>query len=495
MIATRHLFGCLGRFYENHFPFRHMVFSSVTFLFFFLPLTLALYYATPVRFVTVRNTVLSVCSLLFYAWGEPGNILLLPVMAAFNYAIGAWLPRCRRRRALLAVAVTINLGGLFYYKYAAWALVMLPDGWATALRFGTPALPLGISFFTFHAISYLTDIYRKDIAPARGWLDFACYFVMFPHLVAGPIVRFSHVAGDLAGRRNDFALFYEGLRRLTVGLAKKMLVANQMAAVADIIFALPSEQLPVGTAWLGALAYSLQIYFDFSGYSDMAIGLAAMFGLRFHENFQHPYAAASMQDFWRRWHISLSSWLRDYLYFPIGGSRHGAWRTHVNLLMVFFLCGLWHGANWTFVAWGLWHGLFLALERRPSCKRLLERAGVLGHAYVALVFVVGWVLFRSTSLEHALGFLRALARTGGIPAPAVLLPQISPVFWLALGAGIVGASGVPAQLWRRMEGAFSRDGKSGCWELGRLLVGATLLGLSVMALMAGTYNPFIYFRF
>ena len=473
-----------------------MLFCSNIFLFLFLPVALALYYIVPQRYVTCRNAMLVIASLAFYAWGELYNVILLLATCLANYVIGFWLPKVGRAKLLLALGVALNLSTLFYYKYAGWSLGMLSNIAPFASQFTPPMLPLGISFFTFHAISYLMDIYRKDIKPARGIWDFACYFVMFPHLIAGPIVRFSHVAADLMKRENNLELFYEGLRRFVIGLAKKMLIANQVALIADIVFSLPASELGMWSAWLGAFSYTLQIYFDFSAYSDMAIGLAAMFGLRFHENFMQPYSAVSMQDFWRRWHISLSSWLRDYLYIPLGGSRAGTWRTYINLLLVFFLCGLWHGASWTFAVWGLYNGIFLIMERFKPVQNLLKRAGAFSHVYVILAFVCGWVIFRSGSMQQAAVFLKAMFVPSGNDTPVRLVYNLSNVFWVSFAAGIIGASGVPARLWHRWNSRLSAGTKSSiAWDWGNLAAGAIMLALSVMSLVAGSYNPFIYFRF
>jgi alginate O-acetyltransferase complex protein AlgI len=467
-----------------------MVFSSIIFLFFFLPTVLLVYYLTPVRMTRVRNMLLVVGSLLFYIWGEVFNVFLLLGMLAVNYFAGTRIGCSPNRKIWLIAGVTSNLLVLFFYKYLSWVVSLLGLSFAPKIT-----LPLGISFFTFHAISYLVDIYRKEIAPARGILDFSCYFVMFPHLVAGPIVRFAHVASALQSRQGGVDMFYNGICRFTIGLAKKVLIANQVAVIADAAFAVPPESLGTGAAWLGAVAYALQIYFDFSAYSDMAIGLAAMFGFQFHENFNYPYAADSMRDFWRRWHISLSSWLRDYLYIPLGGNRRGVFRSHFNLLLVFFCCGLWHGASWTFVLWGLYHGFFLVIERMGFERWLNAKANFSRHFYVVFVFINGWVLFRAETLSQAVAYWQNMFSFQTLELPVQIEYKLSPMFWLAFFAGIVGASGIPAKLWRKMEKLAVGKIQQAAFDSANLLFGISVGFLAIIFLLAGAFNPFLYFRF
>jgi alginate O-acetyltransferase complex protein AlgI len=388
------------------------------------------------------------------------------------------------------LGIILNLGALFIYKYSGWCSEIPGLGFLPKL-----ALPLGISFFTFHAISYLVDVYRKDIMPAGSVIEFACYFVMFPHLVAGPIVRFSHVQNDLKDRKYSIDSFYNGICRFVIGLAKKTLIANQVAVVADAAFASPTETLGTTGAWLGAVAYTLQIYFDFSAYSDMAIGLATMFGFRFHENFNHPYGANSMQDFWKKWHISLSTWLRDYLYIPLGGNRKGSSRTYSNLILVFLFCGLWHGANWTFVIWGLYHGVFLVLERLKAVQCLKLKLGVFMHVYVTLVIIFGWVIFRADSIAQANHYLLNMIIPNSIEIPVQVDYNCSHQFWAALVIGIIASTGAFASLWVKIRSLLVTNTGKVCWELGNLVYGVAIAILSIMALLAGTYNPFIYFRF
>ncbi|MEO5558678.1 MAG: MBOAT family O-acyltransferase, partial [Dokdonella sp.] len=333
-----------------------MVFSSIVFLFYFLPIFLAAY-----RFLPCKQVVLVVFSLAFYAYGEVlyAGVMIGSVLA--NHRLALWIDACdgRARRGAVTIGVGVNLAALAWFKYAGFLYLIGAQVLPHVFSGPVPQvhLPLGISFFTFHAISYLVDVYRRDTPPERRLLDVATYITMFPQLIAGPIVRFHEIRAEIHERHAGSAGFARGVQLIVIGLAQKVLIANVVAVPANAAFALDPAQLDAAGAWLGALCYTLQIYFDFCGYSTMAIGLALMLGFHFPQNFNHPYIAQSITEFWRRWHMSLSAWFRDYLYVPLGGNRRGAWITCRNLLIVFLLCGLWHGANWTFVVWGLWHGL------------------------------------------------------------------------------------------------------------------------------------------
>jgi len=377
-------------------------------------------------------------------------------------------------------------------------------------------LPIGISFFTFHAISYVVDVYRRDATAQKSPVHAALYLLLFPQLIAGPIIRYRDLADQLARRLVTIDDFAYGVRRFVVGLGKKVLIANVVAGPADQIFGMPFGELSAAHAWLGLVCYTLQIYFDFSGYSDMAIGLGRMFGFRFPENFRWPYIAATITDFWRRWHVSLSTWFRDYLYIPLGGNRVSAARRYRNLITVFFLCGLWHGASWNFVIWGLWHGTFLVIERITSNRgergarreRQISaisalsavKSGVLAwpiwpHVYTMLVVMVGWVFFRAETLPGALAFLKAMSgTTAAAPTPYTVWWYLTPELWLALAAGAVGsAPWVPALSARLARVERPRL----AWGVD-LLGTATLMALlvaSILSMSARTYNPFIYFRF
>jgi alginate O-acetyltransferase complex protein AlgI len=360
-------------------------------------------------------------------------------------------------------------------------------------------LPIGISFFTFHAISYVVDVYRQDASAQKRPIEAALYLLVFPQLIAGPIVRYRQIAAQLTSRRNTPDNFAYGIRRFVIGLSKKMLIANTLAGPADQIFGMAPNQITVMHAWIGVTCYTLQIYFDFSGYSDMAIGLGRMFGFTFPENFAYPYVASSVQDFWRRWHMSLSAWFRDYVYVPLGGNRKSTARTYLNLVLVFFLCGLWHGASWTFVVWGLFHGTFLVGERAGLAERLARLPSPVRHAYLLLVVMISWVFFRATTLPQGIAMLGAMFGAGGT-APAPYMPAwfLNREVVVALAAGIVGSTPIVPRLsdWLSQT---SRDGAERRLPLVPSLVGTAailvLLAASLTLSAAQTYNPFIYFRF
>jgi alginate O-acetyltransferase complex protein AlgI len=357
-------------------------------------------------------------------------------------------------------------------------------------------LPLGISFFTFHALSYLIDIYRQKQRAATNPQNVALYIFFFPQLIAGPILRWHAIAPQLASREHSLEKFAGGVRRFVMGLAKKVLIANTVALPADQIFSLPASQLSTADAWFGAICYTLQIYFDFSGYSDMAVGLGKMFGFQFLENFNYPYIAQSLRDFWRRWHISLTSWFRDYLYLPLGGNHVSNARTCLNLVIVFFLCGLWHGASWTFVVWGLYHGLFLVLER-ASWGSLLERMPrLLRHGYVLLVVLIGWVIFRADTFAAAGSYLYAMSGLGHAPEPQLLMRYATNGVWGTIFLGIICSTPRLRELRIKLVNATahrpSLHAVGGALEVSGIL---TLFFLCAIWLAGGTYNPFIYFRF
>ncbi len=475
-----------------------MVFSHPTFLFLFLPAVLALYALAP---RALKNGWLLLASLVFYAFDRPEFALVMLGSIAINWGLGLWVERARERsRTIVAVALVLNLGLLGFFKYWNFLWDNLESLGIGLERFPADpvVLPIGISFFTFQALSYVIDVSRGEGRAQRNPLDFGLYIALFPQLIAGPIVRYRDVAEQIGGRTHSLELFARGVRRFVLGLGKKMLIANVLAEASDSIFALDTRALDASTAWLGALCYTGQIYFDFSGYSDMAIGLGLMFGFRFLENFDYPYIARSVTEFWRRWHISLSSWFRDYLYIPLGGNREGAGRTYFNLLTVFFLCGLWHGAAWNFVVWGLYHGLFLVLERVVRRERRGESSW-LGLPYAFLVAVVGWVFFNAPSLGHALEFLRAMAGGGQGDGRAVHAAlYLDNATKLALAAAVLGSTPWLRALgqWReRRRAERGSDALELGLEWGSVAGVLAVLVLSAMALSAGTYNPFIYFRF
>jgi alginate O-acetyltransferase complex protein AlgI len=483
-----------------------MVFSSPLFLFLFLPVALTVYVLLPG--LKARNAWLLLASIAFYAWGELGFVFLLLGSTVMNYGLGVWVERSQelhQRKFAVAVAILLNVGLLAFFKYANFAVASL-NALLHACGLGTVRapeipLPIGISFFTFHALSYVVDIYRRNWRAAEQRTDVALYIFFFPQLIAGPILRWKAIGPQLGQRTLTREGFAEGIRRFAGGLAKKVLIANTVALPADQIFALPASELSASVAWLGIACYTLQIYFDFSGYSDMAVGMGKMFGFSFLENFQFPYVAQSVRDFWRRWHISLSSWFRDYVYIPLGGSRGSRVRTCLNLVVVFFLCGLWHGASLTFVAWGLYHGLFLALERTRFGQWQAKLPRILRHAYVVLAVMAGWVIFRANTFPAAADYFRALSGITHAPfAPAVQLYLTGQVICaLALGIAFSGP------LWDAIQSTTAKAGRAAPAALRPLLqatgsaaetclVVASLV-VSSAWLAGGTYNPFIYFRF
>ena len=477
-----------------------MLFASPIFLFLFLPTALAAYFVVPRNW---RNRVLLVASLAFYAWGEAPYLLLVVGSVVFNYAIGGAIARSRDprvRKRWLAVGVTGNLTALAIFKYANFAVgninTLAPVLAITPLAVASIPLPLGISFFTFHAISYVVDVYKRNAQAERNLPRFALYILLFPQLIAGPIIRWRDIAAQLPARDQRVADFSYGARRFVLGLGKKVLIANTLGRTADQIFALPATDLTTPLAWLGLVCYTLQIYFDFSGYSDMAIGLMRMFGFRILENFNYPYIARSIREFWRRWHISLSNWFRDYLYIPLGGNQRGERRAYANLVIVFLLCGLWHGASWPFVLWGAWHGAFLVAER-AGLDRVLRRIGGFAHIYALLAVMGGWVLFRCETLSQAAKYYAALAGfADGDPMWHPLPEILDPFVLVTLCVAIAFSTPLARHIGQWRDRVALRGGSIGAFVLAADV--AWLVAVLVVAaafLAAGTYNPFIYFRF
>ncbi|MDH5503735.1 MAG: MBOAT family protein [Acidimicrobiia bacterium] len=474
-----------------------MVFSSVEFLFFFLPLSFAAYYLLPNRF---RNAVLLLVSLVFYSWGGGTFLLVLFVSIAVDYCLGFVADFGHRtqkrlwRRWAVGSSVAVNIGLLAYFKYANFFVAEFN---AATERIGlseiawtSVALPIGISFFTFQSMSYTIDVARGTAKHLRNPIDFAMYVALFPQLIAGPIVRFHELSQQIVGRfttRDDLAL---GAIRFAHGLVKKVVVADGVAVIADAAFAARPGHLSAAAAWAGLLAYTIQIYFDFSGYSDMAIGLGKMFGFTFPENFNRPYSALSITDFWRRWHITLSNWFRDYLYLPLGGSRRGTRRTYLNLIFVFLVTGLWHGANWTFVAWGAYHGVLLILERLTGQRALDERQTLTAvrRVYTFGAAMGGWVLFRSASLPDALGYFKALVPRGGFGDLDILAPSSLSLFVLFVSLAVVLAP-------REFSGARLVGGIGKPSGAARLALMGVALPYAAALIVAGSFSPFLYFQF
>lgn len=457
-----------------------MSFASPTFLFFFLPLTLAGHTLLP---AFARNAFLLCASLLFYAWGEPRLCIWLLLSIGFNTAVAFAIVRSPVPKAWLTFGIVVNLAALAYFKYAGFLLSTLSLSFA---GFDVPVLPLGISFITFHAISLLIDVSRKPDRVRPG--EIALYFCLFPQLIAGPITRYHHIIGQIRERTVSLHGVTAGVERFVVGLAKKVLLADVLARLADAAFASPPENLSAGMAWAGAVAYALQIYFDFSGYADMAVGLGLMLGFRLPENFNAPYRASSVTDFWRRWHLSLTAWFRDYVYIPLGGNRGSVTQTVRNILIVFALSGLWHGANWTFILWGCAYGVILSLEKLYANLRirpLQPHARLLAHAYTLFVILCLWVLFRSTSVSSAWLYLLAMF------TPASTAPIIGDLpSWLALPAGILLLLPQPMRDVAWVERHWPHASHT------LRHAGVLALFLACLTVIAGeTYRPFLYFQF
>ena len=478
-----------------------MLFTEPAFLYAFLPVLLALYALTP---AAGRNLLLVAASVLFYA--RDGGVFTWVILGsiAVNTQAALWIERWRgtpRARRLLQAIITANLASLVLFKYSGFLISNL-----NALRplTGLPAvpdlqliLPIGISFFTFHSISYIVDVHRRDAVAQKGLVGSTLYLLFFPQLIAGPIIRYHDIAAQLAQRTVTAEMFATGVRRFVIGLAKKLLIAGVVAYPVDTIYAWPASEVTTAHAWLAAICYTLQIYFDFSGYSDMAIGLGAMFGFTFPENFRYPYSAASVQDFWKRWHMSLSSWFRDYLYIPLGGNRHSEGRVYLNLATVFLLCGLWHGAGWTFIAWGALHGSLLIIERAGLGEWMVRWPRPLRHAYTLLAVMVAWVFFRAESLAQATAMLAAMAGAG--PAAASPLTPayfLSPERLLAIGAALIGALPVAPRLMHRLTTAAGTTRPlPAWWQWGAVLALLILMLASATQVALGSFSPFIYFRF
>ena len=469
-----------------------MVFSSPIFLFAFLPVTYLGYRLLPS--LKLGNAWLTLASLVFFSFGQLPYLVLLLISVSINYGFGLWLQSDSHHRRLAAgLAAAANLLLLGTFKYVDFVISTVNGLTGAGLELTGIVLPIGISFYTFQGMSYVIDVYRHPEWGTRDFGKLLLYISFFPQLIAGPIVIYHDVAAQIDARTIQPEDTLCGLRRFILGLGKKMLLANSVGEVADEVFALSGGELDVRLAWLGAVCYTLQIYFDFSGYSDMAIGLGRLFGFHFFENFNLPYTAGSIKEFWRRWHISLSSWFRDYLYIPLGGSRKGRGRTGLNKLIVFFATGLWHGANWTFVLWGLWHGLFSTLEGAGVIPRRLTRSW-LGHVYTMLVVILGFTLFRADNLTQAAGMFAAMF-TGFHLAPAntlrlIALLDAKTVFLLA--AAVLFAFGLPQRLWAALESrGIPQQAESAMCAVGY----SALFGVSVLTLAGATFNPFIYFQF
>ena len=467
-----------------------MLFSSMTFLFLFLPLVLAAYYVVNPKW---RNLVLLFASIFFYAWGEPRYVLILFLTIICNY-LGALLIDKYRSKSKLYLFLTIccDLGILIYFKYTNFIIENINMLFRSNVDFIKVIMPIGISFYTFQAISYLVDVYRKDCPVQKNFYDLMLYIVLFPQMIAGPIVKYHDVANQISDRTVSADDFIYGVKRFITGLGKKVLIANTMGEIVEQIFNTQPHELSTVTLWLGAIAYTFQLYYDFSGYSDMAIGLGRMLGFRFLENFNYPYISSSITEFWRRWHISMSTWFKEYLYIPLGGNRVSKSRNYLNLWIVFLATGIWHGASWNFIFWGLWHGFFIVTERVFSFHK--EKGSVIKqiimHIYTIFVFVIGWVMFRADTMDYAWKYIKGMFMLEESRPFMPLANYCSNVQLFVLVIAAVCSMPIFRNLPEKRTGKYGEVTACFCniWLL-------AVFVLSSVAIANSTFNPFIYFRF
>ena len=468
-----------------------MTFSSVIFLFIFLPVTFLLYCISVKD--SIRNILLVIASLIFYAFGEPAAVFIMILSVIINYFLG--LAAAGRRHDKLAVlfAVILNIGLLLAFKYTGFFAEVINSVLPVDIPVPKIRLPIGISFFTFQGLSYVIDVYRDKGSVQKKLMSVLLYISFFPQLIAGPIVKYHDIEAQLHTRELTADRVSRGVARFIAGLSKKVLIANQMGLVADTVFSLDAGALGSAAAWIGAVCYSLQIFFDFSGYSDMAIGLGCMFGFDFKENFNYPFSAGSMQDFWRRWHISLSTWFRDYVYIPLGGNRKGKLRTDLNKIIVFFLTGFWHGANFTFIVWGLAHGAFLLLENHGVIPAKSKRLRPLLHIYTLLVAVTTFVIFRADNMTQAVRVIADMFsfKAGQAGTDRAVFALLSPLVTVSFVFGALLSTPIVPYI----KGKLSKTRVYPAAEYAGFTVTLALFALCVLSLVSSTYNPFIYFRF
>lgn len=475
-----------------------MVFSSISFLLFFLPVLLIIYFALPHKF---KNYFLLAASIFFYSWGAPLFIFVILFTTALDFFLVNWMDKQqseKKRKLILFFSVCMNVGLLFYFKYCNFFIEninqvlglfnMQPVKWLNVV------LPIGISFYTFESLTYVIDVYRKEHKPLNNFLNYQLYIILFPKLIAGPIIRYSQIADQITGRFADYSTdkILTGFYRFIIGLSKKVVIANTVGMIADNTFKIPAESLTAATTWLGMFGYTFQIYFDFSGYSDMAIGIGQMLGFRFPENFNNPYTAVSITDFWRKWHITLGSWMRNYLYIPLGGNRVASkWKLYFNLWLVFILSGFWHGASWNFIIWGVFHGFFLVIERLGWSK-ILERLGTLPSVIITFFIVsVGWVFFRADSLPYALHFVQKLFCFDNVDIWFNYSNDFIAMFCLA----IVFSFFILVPGFKKVQDSIYAPNHSVVAHIGFTAAAFVLLSLCVAFITTSDFNPFIYFRF
>lgn len=468
-----------------------MLFSSAIFLFFFLPLVLLSYYFTPKKY---KNLLLLIVSLSFYTFGEKELVLLIITSTIIDFFAGKIIEKGYKKQGLL-LSIFANISFLLYFKYATFAfenyyafLELLGVNDIDLQNIPNIVLPLGISFYTFQTMSYTIDVYRGNVKANHNFVNFATYVTLFPQLIAGPIVRYKDIHKQLTDRKQNAKQFGQGIERFIIGLAKKMIIANNLAYVADSIIAIPNSNLHSMAAWIGIIAYSLQIYFDFSGYSDMAIGLGKMFGFEFLENFNYPYISKSIRDFWRRWHISLSTWFRDYLYISLGGNRKGNNRTYINLIIVFFITGLWHGASWNFIVWGLFHGFFIIIERLGFAKILAKIPRFIAHIYTLLVVIIAWVFFRLDTITDSVNYIKLMFSFSNNPNSEFLSYYITKEVIMAFLLAILFSFPIYKVVTNKLQ-------NNNYYLVIKTILLLLLFVISTMYIAVDSYNPFIYFRF
>ncbi len=466
-----------------------MVFSSITFLFYFLPVTAGLYFLSPRK---IKNPVILAASLIFYAWGEPVYVFLMVFSILMNYVSGILLSK-KKTPGILAIGIGLNILLLGFFKYADFLINTLNGMFSLNISSLNLPLPIGISFYTFQAMSYLIDYYRGQVKLQKNIIDFAVYIALFPQLIAGPIVRIKTIEHQLHYREHTWEKFAAGTRRFVIGLSKKVLIANSLGIIWDQISGGNIESLPVLSAWIGAAAFTLQIYFDFSGYSDMAIGLGKIFGFDFPENFRYPYMSKSITEFWRRWHITLGTWFREYVYIPLGGNKRGLPRQLLNILIVWMLTGLWHGAAWNFVIWGLYFAIILLFEKVFLLKLLERLPGIITTIYTLFLVMISWVIFALDSIKDICSYICAMFGLSGVGLADSQSLYILSGNLIIFAVAIIGATGLPAITGNRILTRIGHEKTAAGITEGIWL--AALLVLSTAFITASTYNPFLYFRF
>ncbi|MCR5816860.1 MAG: MBOAT family protein [Ruminococcus sp.] len=471
-----------------------MLFSSNVFLYMFLPLCLGLYFLVPRK---LKNFVLLVFSLVFYAWGEPKYVLIMLASITVAFITGLFADQKRyktngRRKAMISMIIAIvwNLGFLFFFKYTNLFIKTANDIGGFGIKALEIALPIGISFYSFQTLSYVIDVYKGEVKPQRNILNLATYVALFPQLIAGPIVRYQTIEEQLTERHENFLLFSQGVKRFSYGLAKKVILANSAGALFEELSNMPGSELSVTAAWLGIIAYTFQIFFDFSGYSDMAIGLGKMFGFEFLENFEYPYISKSITEFWRRWHISLSTWFRDYVYIPLGGNRKGKGRQVLNIMIVWALTGFWHGASWNFMGWGVYFGILLLLEKFIWGKGLQKAPAVIQHIYAMFFVVIGWALFAFDDTDKLINNLKNMFGANGLPIINDM--TVSKLIGFAVTFVILVIASTPLCKWA---GAKIKGKSERAYDVIEVISIPLLLILSAAYLVSSSYNPFLYFRF